>query len=103
MTRLGKISPLWQNFECKFSIWQNFEPTFGKLSWAIGQMFIFVNGKYNLAIWSTHCFVRTSSRTRTIGRLEVDLRVVAVGQHEADDVLEVGHEGWAALKIQFVM
>ena len=44
-----------------------------------------------------------SSRTRTIGRLEVGLRVVAVGQHEADDVLEVGHEGWAALKIQFVM
>ena len=55
VTRFGKISPLWENFDGLFSIWQNFDPTVAKTfyHWASFHCCKWANTKYNsLDIWS---------------------------------------------------
>ena len=57
MTRLGEISPLWQNFKvfgqllkALFTIWQNFEPILA-IFYAIGQIYIPINGQILKIVW----------------------------------------------------
>ena len=61
---LANILRLWQHFDGSFSIWQKFVLILAKF-YAIGQIFIIVNGQIinsNLAIWSLCRLSRLLSR-----------------------------------------